>query len=43
MLKWKVGNEEYRIDELSIKILTRAISYAKMKPPACESKWEDPK
>ena len=39
-IKWKVGNTELLITEMTIKNLTRAISYAKMKPPNCEAAWE---
>ena len=40
-IEWQVGNKKYKVDEMSIKLLTRAVTYAKMKPPASQAAWED--
>ena len=39
---WEIGGEKLTADNMTIKLLTRAITYARMKPPACQEAWEDP-
>ena len=39
---WEIGAEKLTADGMTIKLLTRAITYARMKPPACQKAWEDP-
>ena len=39
--KWKIGSEALCVNEMTIKLMTRAITYAKMQPPSCEKKWEE--
>ena len=39
--EWKVGNEIYWLDDLSIKNRTKALQEVKMTPPGAMNKWRD--